>query len=381
MLFMASSKSGLTFNLARLAIALKKEGHSITVVSENKEEEKGLFEELGRNQIEHYEMAGLDNLSLKSTFFAARDLGRIIDQKKVRILHAQGIRHLLVAFFASKFFSRNRDLRILATIHSTSVGTRHENIILLIESFLLDIFADLAITVANYEAEKLINFGLFRSKVITIHNGVDLEIMNCYKDKHENPISIPPDFSKPSRIILGYFARLAALKGHRYLLEAFAQISKEHPDTRLLIAGEGPLRDELRKQSIELGIDGKVLFLGWIDHIRLFQVIDLIDIYVFPSVAELFPYTILEAMAAAKPIVSTAVGGIPEIIRDGENGILVSPRNSQFLVNGISRLIDNPKMAEKMGESCKNLVQSKFSLQKIAAELSHCYQSVAGEKS
>lgn len=379
---MASSKNvGLTFNLTRLAIALKKFGHKVIVVSEPKEEEKGLFDELKSRGVEWYTECGIDHLSINRTFNAARSMGKIIDECDIDVIHAQGIRHLLAAFLASKIFSHRRHVSIVSTIHTTFAGTRYEDVILLIESFLLKICADLIIVVADVVAKKLVSFGLRVNKIVTICNGIDLDLFDSITHKSDNVSLLPSDFKPSSGIVLGYFARLVPLKGHKYLIEAVSRVSNEFPNIKLVIAGDGQLKEELEKQSRDLGIEEKVLFTGWIDHIRIYRFLNILDIHVFPSIAELFPFAILEAMAAGKPIVATRVGGVPEVISDGENGILVPPRDYKSLAEGIKRLINNPTEAERMGKKSRKLIEKKFNIQKIAYDLSKCYRLCREKKS
>lgn len=380
-LFMGSSKNvGLTFNLTRLAIALKKIGSEIIVVAEPKEEEKGLFRELKRNQMKYHTVCGLDKLSVKNTIIAARTIGEIIDQNNVNVIHTQGIRHLIVAFLGLKLFSRRRDTAIVTTIHSTFAGTRGENLILLVESFWLNICADLVIAVADTVAAKLLNIGVFKNKIATIHNGVDLDMLDRSMRTRGNSALVPCDLKSSSCIVLGYFARLDSRKGHKYLIEALAQDSKEFPNIKLLIAGDGPLSNELKKQSRNLGMEKKVLFVGQVDHKRVFQFLNMIDIYVFPSLAELFPFAILEAMAAGKPIVATNVGGVSEAVMDGVNGYLVPPRDPTSLANAILRLVKEPDKAAEMGARGRKMVEEKFSIDVVTRKLNDVYEMALKRK-
>jgi len=372
-LFMASSKNvGLTFNLSRLAIALKKIGHNLIVVSEANEQEKGLFEELKSRGVNCYTVCGLDDLSMKA-ITAARIMGKIIDDNDVDVIHAQGMRHLLVAFFASKLFSRRKNIGIVVSLHTTFAGNSYENVVLLIQSFLLNVCADLALPVAKIVARKLAKFGLRKNKIQTVYNGIDLDLMDKIMHESDCVALLPSDFKSSSHIVIGYFARLVPLKGHKYLIEAISQLSKEFA-IKLIIAGDGPLRDELKKQSRNLGIEESVLFLGWIDHTRIYQLLNIIKIYAFPSLAELFPFAILEAMAAGKPIIATDVGGVPEIVIDRVNGYFVPPKDPTSLAEAILKLIKNPYKATEMGAKGRRIVEQEFSIDIIARKLNDAYE-------
>lgn len=374
-LFIASSRRwGLSFNFARLAIALREAGHKVVVVSEPQEEEKGLLKELKLRGIKHFTLSGLDTLSIKNTVVAARTMGGIIDRYDIDIIHAQGTRQSIVAFLASKMFCRKEKISVVVSIHTTLADRPYKNATLLVESFLLNICSDLAVPVARSVANELVAFGLNPSKVKPVYNGIDLELIDSVISDDVSPPLIPEDFKRPSIILVGYFARLAPKKGHRYLISAISKISKEFPNIRLLIAGDGPLRDALENLSKELNIEEKVLFTGRIRHESVYKLLKRVDIYAFPSLAELFPYAILEAMAAGKPIVSTSVGGVLEVIKNGETGLLVSPGNSDELAEGLKILIRDPLKAKEMGKKCRKLIEEKFALHKIARDLTRCYE-------
>jgi len=126
--------------------------------------------------------------------------------------------------------------------------------------------------------------------------------------------------------------------------------------------------------SRRLNIEKKILFTGKIEHRAVYELLNKIHIYAFPSLAELFPYSILEAMAAGKPIVATEVGGIMEIIENGKTGILVQPGNPEELAKAIEEFINNPTKAKQMGETCRRLIEERFALSKIAYYLTRSYE-------
>ncbi len=374
-LFMGSSRNGgLTFNFTNLAIALRKFGHNVIMVSEPKEEEKGLFRELARNQINCHTLHGLDNLSIKNTIRAAGTMEKIIDYHDVDVIHAQGIRHSLVAFLASKIFRCKKKIRVVVSIHTTSHGTLYENATLLVESFLLNICAHLAMPVAKSFANRLVNFGLCPDKVVTVHNGIDLELFDEIMRSNEYLSLLPADFRSSSSIVVGYFANMVPRKGHKYLIEAISEVSKEFPNIRLIITSNGPLRDKLKILSENLDIKRKVLFTGKVGYRSLYQLLKRIDIYAFPSLAELFPFAILEAMAAGKPIVATNVGGVSEAVIDGVNGHLIPPKEPISLAKAIINLINDSDKAKEMGKNSRMLVEEKFDLAKIVHDLTRCYE-------
>jgi len=365
---------GLSFNFTRLAIALKEIGHKVVVISELGEEEKGLREELKRRGIKHYTLKGLDNISIKNTINTARTMGRIVDSDNVDVIHAQGIRQLIVAFLASKIFCRRKKASIVVSIHTTLKGGPYENLTLLIESFLLNICTDLALPVAKSVADNLVNFGAIPNRMIIVYNGIDVDLLDEITCGDDYSFVLPEELDDSSVIVLGYFARLDHVKGHRYLIKAISEVSKSFPNIKLILAGNGSLRDALESLSRELNIEEKVLFTGKISHKSIYKILKRVNIYAFPSLAELFPFAILEAMAARKPIVATSVGGVVEVIKNEETGLLVPLGNPTELAKGIKRLINNPSEAEEMGRKCRKLIEKKFTVRKIAYDLTRCYE-------
>lgn len=374
-LFMASSKNaGLTFNFTRLAVALKRIGHKVIVISEPKEQEKGLFEELINSGIEFHAIQGIDNLSMRKTISAANKIGKIVQNNGVDVVHAQGIRQMLVAFIASKIFCRNPKIGITVSVHTTLHGSAYENVTLLVESLLLNLCADIAMPVAKSVAGKLVNFGLFPKKVVPVHNGIDLELFDMIMCGDEYVSSFPHDFKSSSHIIVGYFATMIQRKGHKYLIKAISEVAKEYPNVRLVITSNGPLRNELETLCERLGVKDKVLFTGEIGYRSLYQLLRRVTIFAFPSLAELFPFAILEAMAAGKPIIATDVGGVQEAVIDGVNGYIVPPRDSKSLAEAMLVLIKTPNEAREMGAKGRRIVEQEFSIDVIARKFNYIYE-------
>jgi len=346
----------------------------VIVLSEPKEQEKGLFEELMNRGIECYAIYGIDNLSMRKTILAAHKIGKIIQNNRVDVVHTQGIRQMLVAFIASKIFCRNPKTGITVSVHTTLHGSAYEKVTLLVESLLLNLCADIAMPVAKSVANKLITLGLFPKKVVPVYNGIDLELFDTIMCGDECVSSFPHDFKSSSYIIVGYFATMIQRKGHKYLIKAISEVAKEFPNIRLVITGNGLLRNELETLSKRLGIKDKVLFTGEIEYRSLYQLLRRVAIFAFPSLAELFPFAILEAMAAGKPIVATDVGGVSEAVIDGVNGYLVPPRDPTSLANAILKLINDSEKAKEMGKNSRRLAEEKFNLPKIAYDLTKCYE-------
>ena len=152
---------------------------------------------------------------------------------------------------------------------------------------------------------------------------------------------------------LGCVARLARDKGIDVLIRAFASLAQEHEHLRLLLFGDGDDRGEFESLARQLGVERRVEFRGAFEHSKLNRVMSEIDIFVLPSLTEVAPLAILEAMAFAKPIVGTDVGSVSSLIRHGENGLLAAPGDVDGLRRAIATMVDDPASRRRFGASGK----------------------------
>jgi glycosyltransferase involved in cell wall biosynthesis len=151
---------------------------------------------------------------------------------------------------------------------------------------------------------------------------------------------------------------LYPVKGHRYLLEAVPRILETCPSAVFLVAGRGTCEEALREQARSLGIDTRVRFLGLRQDVPFLLAIG--DVFVLPSLSEGLSIAILEAMAAGKPVVTTRVGGNPEVVVDGETGLLVEPADAQALASAITRVLTRPTEARRLGLNGLARMKSRF---------------------
>jgi glycosyltransferase involved in cell wall biosynthesis len=182
-------------------------------------------------------------------------------------------------------------------------------------------------------------------KIYVIYNCVDI---CCNIEKKIN------DY-----LTIGYIGRIENEKGIYYLLDAFNKLYKEKCNVKLLLVGDGNI-EEIKEMIHEYGIEEYVTLTGFYEG-NIEDMLNIIDIFVFPSLWEGFPYSILEAMGAGKIIISTNVGGIPEAIKDGVNGFLVPPADSEQLYNAIKRIVLSFKNYELIGKKAQETIQQIFS--------------------
>jgi glycosyltransferase involved in cell wall biosynthesis len=174
--------------------------------------------------------------------------------------------------------------------------------------------------------------------------------------------------------LLGLVARLHRQKGLGDLLAAVAWVRERVPDVRLLLIGEGELRDELEAQARALGLSGAVIFAGIRTDVA--EIVAALDIFVLPSLWEGTSNAVLEAMAAGLPIVATAVGGTPEVVVDGVTGLLVPPRDPSALAGALVTLLQDADLRHRMGRAGRERVKQYFSLERMVRRTEALYEEL-----
>ncbi len=175
--------------------------------------------------------------------------------------------------------------------------------------------------------------------------------------------------------VVGSIGRLEPVKGHAYLLEAARSVCERHPDAVFVLAGQGQLRESLARQANALGLDRNVRFLGYRDDVA--TVLAALDIFALPSLSEGLPLSLLEAMAAGKPIVASDVGGIPEVIRDGESGLLARPAAPTELADRILTLIEDPSRARGLADNARAIVSARFGMAAMVSAYENLYRQMS----
>jgi glycosyltransferase involved in cell wall biosynthesis len=201
---------------------------------------------------------------------------------------------------------------------------------------------------------------------------VDLDRYN-----HQQPCcTLHKDYSIPEDApIVGVVARLEAEKGHRTLVEAWADVLKGVSNAWLLIVGEGSERDALEAQAEALSVSERIVFTGRREDVP--AVTAALDVAVLPSYREAQGLSVLEAMALNRPVVASNVGGIPEMIEDGATGLLVPPGDSQALAAAIVRLLKDHPYADMLARGGHALVHDRFCIELMVSQISNIYDEVA----
>jgi glycosyltransferase involved in cell wall biosynthesis len=213
--------------------------------------------------------------------------------------------------------------------------------------------------------------GVEPERAVTVHEGIDLGRVDAAPR-----INLHEELWLPHHApLVGNVAALVPHKGQRHLVESAALVVREVPDARFVIAGEGELRPGLERQIKDRRLEKHVLLAGFRpDVLSLHKAF---DVFAMSSVTEGLGTSLLDAMACAKPIVATAVGGIPEVVVDGENGFLVPPRDAEAMAGAIVRLLTDDGLRRRMGDAGLARVRNRFSAERMVQETLDVYERIA----
>ncbi len=199
-------------------------------------------------------------------------------------------------------------------------------------------------------------------RIAVIYNGIDPAPFVSGSPRLRQEYRLPAH----ARVI-GFVGQLDERKGICYLLQAFAEVHRRHPETVLLVVGEGPLREWIVTTAAAYGLARAVILTGFREDVP--AVMRSIDMLVLPSLWEGFGIVLIEAMAAGRPVVTTAVSSMPEIVLHGRTGLLVPPGNAQALAEAVCALLEDPARAKRMGRAGQVRVSEHFADQRMLREL------------
>lgn len=281
-------------------------------------------------------------------------LKKIILDFKPDIVHVHGAHELM--FIAKKVMP---SVNLLFTCHG--YNSDYSFLDYKLSAFFSNKYSNKVIAVSEYEKKNLVKAGILEDKVVVIHNGIREK-----GEKRDLPIKV-------DGFIIGTCARLTKKKGINYLIEAFQKVRVYYKDVHLVIIGDGEERVNLERLITK---DNKnyIHFLGNLEEASSY--FHNFHLFVLPSLNEPFGIVILEAMSQKLPVIATNVGGIPEIIVDGESGLLVPPKNSEKLAEAVLMLIQNKELRIRIGENGYIRFKEKFTIEKMVEKTISVYEEI-----
>lgn len=245
--------------------------------------------------------------------------------------------------------------------------------IIWIFSWITALLSTKVIVLDEYDKRQALRFPFCKNKIVKIYNGINsFELFN----KESSRIILSDKIGKnpfENKICIGTIAELHNNKGLKYGIEAIGKLSKkELAKIIYVIIGEGEEREELTCLIHELGLKDKVFLVGYIDDAKKY--LNVFDIFMLPSLKEGLPYVLMEAGLAGLPIISTNVGGIPDIFGANESKYLVNPQTPEELSGALSPLIEDKKARETLGKKNKENIKTNFTLDKMIQETMSVYK-------
>lgn len=216
---------------------------------------------------------------------------------------------------------------------------------------------DHVITISEGIRQVLLSEGLASNRCTSVRDAIDAQpyLREYDKTAFKANLGLADD-----TVLAGTVAQLIRRKGHRHLLAALPQVLTRHPKLQVLIFGRGPLEAELRQAITDQGLADQVRLLGFRDDLP--AVLGCLDLLVHPADMEGLGVSLLQASAARVPIIATRAGGMPEAVRDGQNGLLIAPGDVAGLSAAMNRLLDDAPLRQRMGQAGRQLVLDEFSI-------------------
>jgi len=318
--------------------------------------------------VEFYERARRRGLSVRmvhckgrADWRAVRQIEEYIQEDAVDLVHTHGYKADLYGYLAAWRCHKP----VVATCHNWVGGTAALGIYNHLDRMVLKKFNALA-AVSDAVAHRLLAFGVPAEKIKTIANGIDVAAF-------ERAQSLPLLKAEGSMVV-GVVARLDLQKGFEYLLRAARTLCKTFQGLQIVIAGEGPDRDKIEDMIQQYGLQSNVVLAG--QQSNMPSVYAAMDIFVLPSLNEGLPMTVLEAMAASKPVIATRVGAIGSVIQDGKNGLLVAPKDPEGLQNAIAGLLSDPERRRRLGGQAHAWVSQNYTSEAMALKYRDMYEEV-----
>jgi len=292
------------------------------------------------------------------------DIYRIIAKHKPDIIHTHGYKTNLIGLAFAKF----KGIRIVTTCHGWLTSENKKTNALNKLSTICLKFFDNVIAVSDEMKSILINCDVPISKIVLLRNMPAISRSSAHQEK-ENlryVLNLPPK-SK----LIGFVGRLEKIKGCDQFVEAAALAARTLQQCHFIMVGDGSQKELLENRVKALGIGKYVHFLGYVEHTE--HIFEDLDVYILPSRNEGLPLSLLEAMYFRIPIIASAVGGIPDVIRDGISGRLVPPNEPQKLALAIIEALQSYSKSENMALEAKRIVDEEFSIEKWVSRIENIY--------
>ncbi len=234
--------------------------------------------------------------------------------------------------------------------------------------------ADRVIAVSEWAKYDIARYRIDERKIVPVHNGINVA---SFRPTGARNVRERYGIGGPMLLFVG---RMITQKGVPYLIDAMPSVLARHPDAKLLLVGRGNALESLKKKVRAMGLEKSILFSGYMTEEMLKEAYGTCDIFVLPSVWEVLPIAILEAMSSSKPVVCTNAGGNAELVKDGYNGYVVPMRDPGALADKINALLGDPEKMKSMGRAGRRRAEDEFDWKLIASRTKQVYEDLLIEK-
>jgi glycosyltransferase involved in cell wall biosynthesis len=369
---------GPALHVAYLAAGLRERGYDTMLVAgslaRGEDSMEFVADELG---VKVERLPGLRrDISPVRDVLAVLGLAQLIRRERPTILHTHTAKAGAVGRMAALFAGDARPPIVVHTFHGhvlrgyfgplRTLGFR------LLERWLAR-GTDALVAVSPEVRDDLVRLGVApREKFTVVRLGIELEERlggRNGRDETRRVLGIPPE-----RFTVGWMGRMTGVKRTGDVLLAFKQLRERGVDACLCMVGDGPERDQLEQRAHALGIMRDTLFLGYQEDVARFYAA--FDAMILPSGNEGTPVSAIESLAAGRPVVATRVGGVPDVVRDGEDGFLVELGDVPELADALARLAADPELRARMGEAGRARVVPRYAVERLVDDVDRLYRSL-----
>ena len=317
------------------------------------------------------------DVSARKEFLSFFDILSVIVREKPDVIHLNSSKAGGLGALASRVsnFFRKTNSKIIFTAHGWPFNeerAKWQKVLIKFLSWLNIILSHKTIVISNKDYKDALKMPLTSKKVVLIYNGIgSIDFLD--KDSATNKLFEYIGKPKPEKLFLvGSIGELHKNKGYEYLIKSFKEVARVRSDARLVIIGEGEQRQYLEKLSESLGLMEKICLAGTVPEAFLY--LKAFDIYVLSSIKEGLPYVLLEAGGAEIPIISTNVGGVPELMEDMHSGMIIRRKDEKELSRAILYLMDNSEKMELFSKNTKSNIDKNFSIERMLKETFALYR-------
>lgn len=310
----------------------------------------------------------VDIIDMKNPFDlkAAKKVANYCKENDIHIIQTHFLRENYIAVLSKLF---NPKIKIVWTAHLIADNKGKIKIF----NKLFSGFVDKIICVSEAVKKSLIEEGLSESKLQVIYNGVDTKY---YKPIENNFLKSKMSLND-STLVLTTISRFNKEKGHSFLIDGIRELEKYIENFKLILVGEGEEQEAIKQKVKKYGLEEYIKFLGYREDIL--GILSITDIYISPSKNEAISFSILEALSSGKVVVATEVGGVPEIFKKGDIGILIPYGEPEVFAQAIVHLYTNEKIYEKKKMNSRKIVVDNFSLNKMVKKTLNLYDKLLNE--